>query len=219
MQGQLDYTDECRSFPPDDLPLVTARLRLPRWDGTGGRLLNRYYAAYGRAFFTYCQTVLLPQAQTALALARASGGPLPEWRIDLDTVVTWHRDGLLSLYTDSAERCAGRRLVLRRSETWDLTDGFLVPPGRFFPEGARWRRQALSAAAAQIRARQQQGTALYHPDWQRRLRTAFSGDRFYLTEQGLCLFCQMYAIAPAAEGIPVFCLPWDADRGPRLPEQ
>lgn len=218
MQGQLVFTDECRSFPPDDLPLLTARLRLPRWEGEGGGAFDRYYAAYGRAFFSYCQADLLPQARQALALAQECGGPLPEWRIDLDTVVTWHENGFLSLCTDTVERSSGRRLVLRRSETWDLADGSLVPLSRFFPAGSRWRRALLAAVSAQIREQQRQGIALFHPDWQRRVRTAFSGDRFYLTEQGLCLFYQMYAIAPAAEGIPVFCLPWDDDRGPRLPK-
>ena len=216
MRGQLAFTEECRSYPPDDLPLLTARLRLPRWDGTGGRAFDRYYAAYGRAFFSYCRRDLLPRAAEALALARETGGALPEWRIELDTTVTWDKDGLLSLRTDTVERCPGRRL-LRRSETWALADASLVPLSRFFPERTRWRRTLLSAAAAQIRSQQQQGVALYLPDWQHRLRAAFSADRFYLTEKGLCLFYQMYSIAPAAEGIPVFCLPWDSEAGPRLP--
>lgn len=218
MQGQLDFTTESRCYPPDDLPLLTARLRLPRWDGTGGKRFDRFYAAYGRAFFSYCQTVLLPQARAALELARQNGGALPEWEIALDTVVTLQREKLISLYTDTVERCGGRRLVLRRSETWDLSDGSPVPLSRLFPGDARWRGKLLRAAAGQIRQQQEQGTALYHPDWQRRLRTAFSADRFYLTEHALCLFYQMYAIAPAMEGIPVFSLPWDGENGPRLPE-
>jgi hypothetical protein len=218
LQGQLAFTTESQAFPPDDLPLLTARLRLPRWDGSGGERFDRFYRAYRRAFFSYCRGVLLPQAQAALASARENGGALPEWEILLDTVITLQRDDLVSLYTDTVERCGGRRLVLRRSETWDLSDGSLVPLSRLFPGNARWRGKLLRAAADQIRQQQEQGTALYHPDWQRRLRTLFSADRFYLTEQSLCLFYQMYAIAPAVEGIPVFPLPWGGDDGPRLPE-
>ena len=217
MQGQLDYTEEKCVFPPDDLPLLTAQLRLPRWNGTGGRRFDRYYGAYRRAFFSYCRNELLPQAVSALALARESGGALPEWQITLDTVITLQRGGILSLYTDTVERTGGHRTVLRRSDTWDLSDGSPVPVGRFFPRGIHWRQKLLRAAADQIRQQQEQGIALYHPDWRRRLRTAFSGDRFYLTEQGLCLFYQMYAIAPAAEGVPVFLLPYDVEAGPRLP--
>ena len=218
MQGQLDFTAESRAFPPDDLPLLTARLRLPRWNGTGGKRFDRFYSAYGRAFFSYCQSVLLPRAQAALELAQQNGGALPEWEIALDTVVTLQREDLVSLYTDTVERCGGGRLVLRRSETWDLSDGSLVPLSRLFPGGISWCRRLLGSVADRIRLQQEQGIAGYHPDWKRRVRTSFSADRFYLTEEGLCLFYQMYAIAPAAEGVPVFILPWDTENGPRLPQ-
>ena len=216
MQGQLDFTTESCTFPQDDLPLLTARLRLPRWDGSGGTRFDRFYRSYGHAFFSYCQKVLLPRAQSALELARENGGALPEWDIQLDTVVTLQRESLLSLYTDTAERCGGRRLTLRRSETWDLSDGSLLSLSQLFSGGSSWRSRLLRNAADQIRQQQELGVARYHPDWQRRLRTAFSADHFYLTEQGLCLFYQLYSIAPAAEGIPVFTLPWNEESGPKL---
>ena len=219
LQGQLDFTTESRRFPPDDLPLLTASIRLPRWDGTGGRRFDRYYAAYGRAFFSYCQNELLPRAMAALELARQNGGALPEWTVSLDTVVTLQREDLLSLYTDTVERGDGRRLVLRRADTWDLTSGTPLPLGAFFPADLLWKRRLLGAVAQQIRQQQELGVALYRPDWRRAIRTAFSGDHFYLTERQLCLFYQMYAIAPPVEGIPVFPIPYDPGRGPRLPEQ
>jgi len=218
LQGQLDFTAETRRFPPDDLPLVTAEVRLPRWDGTDSRRFDRYYAACRRAFFSYCQNEVLPRARAALDLARQTGAPLPEWTISLDTVVTLERPDLLSLYTDTVERCGGRPLVLRRADTWDLTGGMPVALSELFPAGALWRHRLLQAAAEQIRQRQEQGLALYRSDWRRRLRTAFSADHFYLTEQHLCLFYQMYAVAPPVEGVVVFPIPYDPRRGPRLPE-
>lgn len=217
MQGQLDFTTESRTYPPDDLPLLTARLRLPRWQGTGGRRFDRYYAAYARAFFSYCQTSLFSRAQEALTETRQAGGALPEWQITLDTAVTLERDGLLSLYTDTVERCGGRRLTLRRSDTWDLSGGVLLPPGHFFPTDPLWRRRLLEAAASQIRRQQELGVAAYRPDWRRRLRAAFSSDRYYLTENGLCIFYQIFDIAPATEGIPVFTIPYCREKGPWLP--
>ena len=217
MQGQLDYTTNTRRFPPDDLPLLTASLRLPRWDGPGGSRFNRYYAAYGRAFFSYCQSELLPRAVSALELARGCGGPIPEWTVTLDTVVTLQREDLLSLYTDTVERSGGRPLILRRADTWDLARGSPLPLSDLFPGQSLWKGRLLRSVAQQIRQQQEQGTALYRPDWRRHLHTAFSGDRFYLTEDRLCLFCQMYAIAPPVEGIPVFSIPYDAEKGPRLP--
>ena len=40
------------------------------------------------------------------------------------------------------------------------------------------------------------------------LRRRFHPDHYYLTEHGLSFFYPMYALGPAAEGIPVFSLPY-----------
>lgn len=217
LQGQLTFYTEERQFPPDDLPLLTARLRLPRWDGQGGRRFDRYYTAYARAFFSYCQRLLLPRAREELALAQETGGAIPAWRIALDTVVTLQTERFVSLYTDTAEQTDGRRLVVRRGDTWDLSENAPLTLGSLFPSPVSLRRHLLAAVTGQILRRQEQGVALYRPDWRRAIRAAFSADHFYLTPEHLCLFYQMYAIAPAAEGVPVFCIPYDEHLGPRPP--
>ena len=51
----------------------------------------------------------------------------------------------------------------------------------------------------------------------RELRRRFNRENFYLCPDGLRFFWQMYAIAPAAEGIPTFFLPFSAE-GCRWPE-
>ena len=217
LQGKLDFFTEERQFPPDDLPLLTARLRLPRWDGRGGRRFDRYYAAYARAFFSYCRHELLPRATEALALSQQSGGAIPAWHIALDTDVTLHTDRYLSLYTDTVEQTDGRRLVVRRADTWDLAENTPVPLRHLFPVMPMPRRRLLGAVTGEILRRQEQGMAAYHPDWRRAIRAAFSADHWYLTPEHLCLFYQMYTIAPALEGIPVFRIPYDEKLGPRLP--
>lgn len=50
--------------------------------------------------------------------------------------------------------------------------------------------------------------AQYHPHWRRALRRAFNPRNYYLTPDGLAFFFPMYALAPAAEGIPVFHVPY-----------
>lgn len=217
LQGQLDFFTEERQFPPDDLPLLTARVRLPRWDGQDGRRFDLYYTAYARAFFSYCLHTLLPRATEALALSRQSGGAIPDWHITLDTNVTLHTDRLVSLYTDTVEQTDGRRLVVRRADTWDLAENTPLPPTQLFPGVSVPRRRLLGDVTDQILRRQEQGLAAYNLDWRRAIRAAFSADHLYLTPEHLCLFYQMYTIAPALEGIPVFRIPYDEKRGPRLP--
>lgn len=215
MQETLTWIAEQRQYPPEDVPLITASCRLPELAGAGR--FNRYCAAYRRAFFAYCETALLPRAREALVLAQQQSGALPQWQISLETTVTLHTDRLLSLYTDTVERLTRRRFLLRRSDSWDLAADVPLAPEALFPPGARWRRALRDEAARQIRARQEAGTALFHPDWQRLVRTEFSPAHLYLTPERLCLYYQMFSIGPAAEGIPTFALPYDPEHGPRLP--
>jgi len=215
LQGSLSFTDEKQEFPPEDLPLLSAQCRLPRLEGACR--FNRYYDAYRRAFFTYCRKVLLPMAQAAYALASEQGGAIPAWQITLDTTVTLEQFPLLSLYTDTAECLDGKRTVLRRADTWDLSADAPLPAGALFPAGVHWRRALLREVSRQIRRQIADGVSLYHPDWRRRLYADFSAERIYLTPESLCLYYQMYAIAPAVEGVPVFRVPYDEELGPRLP--
>ena len=52
------------------------------------------------------------------------------------------------------------------------------------------------------------GCSLFDPDWPRLLRRSFDPERFYLTPEGIAVFFPLYAIAPYAEGIPVFLIPY-----------
>ena len=51
----------------------------------------------------------------------------------------------------------------------------------------------------------------YLPEWRKAVRRRFNPQNYYLTEEGLAFFYPMYAIAPAAEGIPVFLMPYEPE--------
>ena len=62
------------------------------------------------------------------------------------------------------------------------------------------------------------GTAAYYPDYGVLLRRAYSSRSFYLADDGLHWFYPMYSVAPAAEGIVDFSLPY-GEAGPLLPAE
>lgn len=62
------------------------------------------------------------------------------------------------------------------------------------------------------------GTAAYYPNYGALLRRAFSSRSFYLADDGLHWFYPMYSVAPAAEGIVDFSLPY-GEAGPLLPAE
>lgn len=207
-----------RIWEAEGVPVLCASACLPRppeeRQDRVSRRIRRYYSLQQRAFLRRCETVLLPQARQAARAALETSGPLPCFRAELSYQVTLERDGLWSLCTQLREQTDhGPTQLTRWGDTWDLSTGYPVPLSHFFPQGTAWKKQALSAIREAMEAQERAGVARYREGWQRELRRRFNPRSFYLTDDGLCLFYAMYALGPAAEGIPSFTLPY----GPQGP--
>lgn len=201
-----------REWTVEGIPVLTASITLPQPEPLSdkvSRRIHRYYQLQCRAYLRYCERLLLPQAEAEYRAALAASAPLPCFRAELGYRVTYNEGGLWSLYTQSREvTLPGRTLLVRRGDTWDLAAGYPVPLSDFFPPRSPWKRRLLDLAAAEIQRQEKAGVARYHDAWRRELRRHFNAQNFYLTAEGLSFFFPMYAIAPAAEGIPAFTLPY-----------
>ena len=197
-----------REWTVEGIPVLTASVEVPQPQGTDivSRRIRRYYQTQCRSFLKYCERWLLPQAEAEYRSALAASAPLPCFRAELGYRVTYNSGGLWSLYTQSRE-VTGHTLLTRRGDTWDLSAGYPVPLSAFFPARSPWRRQLLALAAEDIQRQERAGIARYDPEWRKKLRR-FNSRNYYLTEEGLTYFFPMYAIAPAAEAIPAFTLPY-----------
>ena len=202
-----------REWTVDGVPALSAAVSMPVPVPAADRIsrrIRRYYQLQSRAFLRYCEKVLLPQAAAEVRAALAASQPLPAFRAELDYQVTYNEGGLWSLYTQSRETGPGwGTALLRRGDTWGLSDGYPVPLSAFFPRRSGWRRRILEAAEAEARRREAAGVSRYHEGVRRKLRRHFNPQNFYLTADGLAFFYPMYAIAPASEGIPTFLVPWE----------
>ena len=197
-----------REWTVEGIPVLTAAVELPQPQGADAvsRRIRRYYQIQCKAFLRYCERWLFPQAEAEYRAALAASAPLPCFRAELGYRVTYNSGGLWSLHTQSRE-VTGHTLLTRRGDTWDLAAGYPVPLSAFFPARSPWRRQLLELAAEDIQRQERAGIARYDPEWRKKLRR-FNSRNYYLTEEGLTYFFPMYAIAPAAEAIPAFTLPY-----------
>lgn len=198
-----------REWTVDEIPVLSAALSLPHPTDKGrtAARIRRFYQLQGRSFFRYCEAFLLPAAAAEYRLALEASRPLPHFHAELGYTITYNDDGFFSLYTQSREPVPGAASLLqRRGDTWDLAAGYPVPLRDFFPKGSRWRQRLWETAAAQMQAQETAGISRWHEGWKRLLRRRFDPDHYYLAEHGLVYFYPMYALGPAAEGIPEFSL-------------
>lgn len=180
------FTGE-REWTVDEVPVLSASFSLPR-PADGGRIagrIRRFYHLQGQSFLRYCERFLLPAAAAEYRLALEASRPLPHFRAELSYYITYNQDGIFSLYTQSREPSPGAAAFLhRRGDTWDLSTGYPVPLGSFFPRGSRWRQRLWETAAAEMQRQEAAGVSRWHEGWQRLLRRRFDPDHYYLTERG-----------------------------------
>ena len=206
----------------DEVPVLCASLAVPQCGklqtGAVARRLDRYYRQCMRAFLSYCQRYLYPQALSAFDRARQISAPLPCAEARLECTVTCNQDGVLSLYLDCTEWAGTpEALTLRRADTWDLSTGAPICARDCFPPGVRPRRRCLDAARAQCAAQESAGKAVYTGHLSARLRRYLNLRNFYLSERGFHFFYQPCCIAPASAGCPAFFLPFSNETGPIWP--
>lgn len=202
-----------RQWETEGIPVLTAEIELPApsdEQGGPGRIA-RYYRHFARSYLRYCDRFLFPQASQACQEALRTSAPLPRCTASLTHRVTLNEGGLLSLFTDAVECCGTRPLRVRRGDTWDLERFLPTPLSDFFPPRSPIRKHVTEFAASYIERQLKEQTAVYREDWRRALRRGFNRENFYLTPEGLCVFYQMFVIAPPVEGIPVFCIPYGED--------
>lgn len=176
------------------------------WRGLGA--VNRFYQHVMQHWRrrwereTYCMACL------DLADRRARGRPFRVWRAELATQVTLQEEGLLSLWQEGREYPGyDRPLILRRGDTWSLDEGAPRTLSSFYPKQRRWKKRLLKQVGEQAQKRLESGESLLDTDCIQRLGRAFDPENFYLTGEGAQIFFPLYALAPGAEGVPVFSIP------------
>ena len=203
----------------DGIKVLTVSVALPQLAGKSPRAkrFNRYYRRFCRAYFTYCKQVLLPEAAASCRDAQAVSAPWSVARAELSWRVSYQSGEIVSIVCDARETISGMApFCIRRSEVWELSAGLPMALGEFFPANVRGKKALLRFAREQTAARIETGAA-YRENWRAMLRRALNVRNFYLSEDGLCFFYPLCAVAGAREGIVTFTMPYDDENGPFLP--
>ena len=212
---------EERSWEADGVTVLTASVTLPQAAGESraAKRFNRCYRRFCRAYFAYCRQLLLPAAADAFRAAREVSAPWACACAELGYRIALRTDAVWSIVCDAAETMHGTPAFrIRRGDVWDMGAGLPMPLGEFFPPHTRCVR-ALLRFAREETLRRVEGGAAYRANWRVMLRRTLNPRNFYLTEEGLCFFYPLCAVAGAKEGIVTFTMPYDAEHGPFPPPE
>lgn len=192
-------------------PVLKLDMRWPKLpeDTRGLRRVDRYYRQISDQWRTRWENDLYHEACRTAQFQREQGQSFQPWACKLDYCATLNQEGLLSLYQDAYEYTGGAHgVTIRQADTWEPRSGTPRTLRSFFPPAFHWKRTVLEEIARQAESRVTAGETLYFDSWRDLIQTEFEPDRFYLTESGICVFYPLYAIAPYAEGISVFTIPY-----------
>lgn len=214
---EVVWQEERETLTLEGEPVLEYSLSWPevRGGGLGCRFITRYYARLAQNWRLRWRREVYILACLALAERRAASRLFSPWSGKLTGEVTKLEGGLLSLrLLGEGDQGDGRPCRVRWGDVWKLREGAPSPLKEHFPGKRGWKKALTAQVVRQGNDRRAAGDCFLDPDWEKRLAGLKPFWGYCLTDQGVELAFPQCALAPAAEGTPVFwaALPERPDR-------
>lgn len=171
--------------------------------------LNFYYKSKALLYVNYDIKKLFQLAIEEYEYSVANDFPIRKYEIFVDYNITYNRNCTLSLYFDKYEYTGGAHgNTIRNSDTWDLQKGKEIELYELFTEINNNQEYIFEKIYEQIANETRDGSNQYFEDYRQLVAENFNKDNFYLVEEGVVIFFQVYAIAPYVSGITTFLIPY-----------
>ena len=108
-------------------------------------------------------------------------------------------------------------MTTRNSDTWNLTKGRRMDLEDFFPQHKDFMEFVQNEINRQIAADIKNDNNVYFDDYTELVKENFNVKNFYLTDEGVVIYFQLYEIAPYVSGIRTFTIPF-TEAGAVMPE-
>lgn len=152
---------------------------------------------------------LFPEAVENYRQSVEQGYPVRPFESQLVYASTYNGKGLWSLYYDRYEYTGGAHgSTVRRSDTYDLASGRVLPLSAFFPRGYDYIKTILENILDQARTNMETDP-VYFENYEELILKNFDPSSYYLTPYGMAFYFQQYEIAPYSTGIVVFTVPYE----------
>lgn len=206
-EPRVVWREEVQTLTLEGEPVLSYTLVWPEVEGAGlgGRWISRYYRRLAQVWRQRWQREVYWKACLELAQRRAAARPFTPWTGRLTGEVALWEGGLLSLRLEGEEVRDGRPCRVRWGDVWRVKEGAPCTARELFGKRRGWKREAVRQLVQQGEARRAAGDCFLDPMWEKAARRLPLRD-LCLTPQGVEAALPQGAVAPAAEGTPVFLL-------------
>lgn len=211
-EAAVRWQEERRLLTLEGEGVLEYALRWPQVEGAGlgGRWISAYYRRLAESWRRRWEREVYIRACLELVRRREGGRPFTLWRGELTGEVALLRDGLLSLrFLGWESQGAKPPCRVRWGDVWRVRQGAPCPLGEALAGSQHWRRRLWAALVRQGEERRQAGDCLLDRDWAKKARETKPLKGYCLTEGGVEISLPQCTAAPAAEGCPVFTIPWE----------
>jgi len=161
------------------------------------------------AFMSDNRLRLFPEAIEVYRESIEQGYPVRLFGAQMDYAASYNDNGYLSLYFDRYEYTGGAHgNTLRRSDTYELSTGRVLPLSAYFPRGFDYMKIIIENILDQART-VMETEQIYFENYEELILKYFDPQSYYLTSEGIAFYFQQYEIAPYSTGIVVFTVPYD----------
>lgn len=192
----MSYTIKYPEFYSEEFALIVDKL-------------NVLYRTNAKVYEKTLVNNLYQQAMVEYEYSIANGFPIRVFEVFVDYNITYNKNCTLSLYFDQYEYTGGAHgMTVRTSDTWDLIRSRMMKLKDFFICDDAYQEYIITNISIQIAEQIAAGDDMYFDDYFHLVRENFKPNNFYLVDEGIVIYYDLYDIAPYAAGIRTFLIPF-----------
>ena len=192
----MSYTIKYPEFYSEEFALIVDKL-------------NVLYRTNAKVYEKTLVNNFYQQAMVEYEYSIANGFPIRVFEVFVDYNITYNKNCTLSLYFDQYEYTGGAHgMTVRTSDTWDLIRSRMMKLKDFFICDDAYQEYVITNISIQIAEQIAAGDDMYFDDYFHLVRENFKPNNFYLVDEGIVIYYDLYDIAPYAAGIRTFLIPF-----------
>ena len=169
---------------------------------------NKAYCRGALWLQAYGRKKLYPMAAKDYTQSDNENRPFHTYDLQNAIFAPYARAPFLSTYNDVYEYTGGAHgITTRYSDTYNTRTGRRLPLSKFFPESCCYKDIAIEEIKRQAQIRQK-NEQMFFDEYLEDIPKYFECKNYYLRDNGLVIYYQLYTIAPYSSGIIEFFMPF-----------